>query len=356
MGKIRNLHHNLAAGMNTDWRKGSVRDEENRFILPWLGGAAAAKLPSFMILARWFSSRHPPPAPPLGTFELIKPDFSANQDEMRCTWLGHATCFVQVGGLGILTDPVFSQRCSPVQWAGPKRYVPPACSISDLPHVDLVMISHDHYDHLDYDSICELERVHKPVFACGLELGSTIESFGVDKSRVVELDWWDEVKLLDGKLDLQFLPVQHWSKRQAFGDERRSLWGGFGVAVKGFRFFFNGDTGYHQELYEEIGRRCAPFDLAAIPIGAYEPRVIMQKQHINPEEAFLIHQHLQAKLSVGIHFGTFILTDEPVAEPAAKIRDICQAHPEAPPFVAVKHGSSVCFNKDRSFTVGHEMR
>ena len=159
----------------------------------------------------------------------------------------------------------------------------------------------------------------------------------------------EERVLLGGRLKLQFVPVQHWSKRRAFGDERRTLWGAFSVEVDGFKFFFNGDTGYSEELYQEIATRCGPFDLAAIPIGAYEPRNIMQVQHINPEEAFLIHRHLQSKCSIGIHHATFVLTDEPVREPAERIKQISDSNPEVPPFLAIKHGSSITYDiKSRS--------
>ena len=332
----------------TDWTVGSVRCKNGKFIMPWLGEGENAefKRPGVSALFRWFATRQPPPFPQPGSFPVLKPDFTApSKGEAKVTWIGHATCLLQVGEINVLTDAVFSERCSPVQWAGPRRYVPPACEISELPPIHLVLTSHDHYDHLDWDSAKNLEKLHKPVFACGLELGSWfVDVLCAPKDRVVEMDWWERRELLDGQVKLQFLPVQHWSKRQAFGDERRTLWGGFAVEIDGFKFFFNGDTGYSPVLYEELGRRCGPFHVCAIPIGAYNPRSIMKTQHIDPDEAFLIHKHLKSHCAFGIHHATFILTDEPVREPAERITKLCQANPDSPPFYAIKHGSTITFN------------
>jgi L-ascorbate metabolism protein UlaG (beta-lactamase superfamily) len=331
-----------------NWRVGSVRNEEGQFLMPWLGEAAglAFRRPSLPMLFKWLFFRRPPPFPSPGTFEIVKPDFSLfsvpanSKDLLFCTWIGHATCLVHMNGLNILTDAVFSERCSPSQWVGPKRYTPPACTIAELPKIDLVLISHDHYDHLDYASICELERLHQPVFMCGLELGTWFTRYiAVPAERVVEMDWWEERRVCNDRLVVTFLPVQHWSKRRAIGDERRSLWGGFAVSGGDLQFFFNGDTGYNAELYEELGRRFNGFDLCAIPIGAYQPREFMRMQHINPEEAILIHKHLKSKYSIGIHHATFILTDEPLKEPAERIAEL-STDPSCP-FVALKHGQTV---------------
>ena len=271
--------------MNQCWKVGSVRAGENgKFTVPWLIGgsnkSSEFKRPSFWTILKWLSTRNSPKFPEPGTFTVEKPDFSVVENVMKCTWIGHATCLLQAGGFNILTDPVFSKRCSPVQWTGPLRFVPPACEIKELPQVHLVLISHDHYDHLDWNSILALERNFKPIYACGLELGAWFtDKVGVPTDRVVEFDWWQIKSFFDDKCQVQFVPVQHWSKRRIINDDCRSLWGGFSVAVDGMKFFFNGDTGYSADLYEEIGKRCGPFDLAAIPIGAYQPREIMKTQH-----------------------------------------------------------------------------
>ena len=334
--------------MNQCWKVGSVRaGKGGKFVMPWLGeGNSEFKRPSPGVLIKWLLTRNSPNFPKVDTFQVEKPDFSPIENEMKCTWIGHATCLLQVGGFNILTDPVFSERCSPVQWAGPLRYVPPACKIRELPPIHMVLISHDHYDHLDWDSILALESQFKPIYACGLELGSWfIREAGVSPDRVVEFDWWQTRSFFNDNCHVQFVPVQHWSKRRLFNDECRSLWGGFSVQVDGLRFFFNGDTGYDDKLYEEIGHRCGPFDLAAIPIGAYQPREIMKTQHVDPDEAFMIHQKIKSSRSFGIHHGTFILTDEPVKEPSERINKLSFDNPQIPPFTAIKHGSFISVSK-----------
>lgn len=331
--------------MNQLWKLGSVRSlPSGHFTVPWL--STEFRLPGFWSILKWKLFGKAPDFPAPGSFDVVKPDFSAVENGMKCTWIGHATCLLQAGGLNIITDPVFSNRCSPVQWAGPSRYVPPACKIKELPPIHMVLISHDHYDHLDLDSIVALEAHSKPIYACGLELGSWfIKEAGIPSERVVEFDWWQGRSFFGDACRIKFVPVQHWSKRRIFNDTCRSLWGGFSVEIGGMKFFFNGDTGYNETLYKEIGARCGPFDIAAIPIGAYQPREIMKTQHVDPDEAFLIHQDIKSKLSFGIHHATFILTDEPVKEPAERINKLSSDNTQIPPFTAIKHGSSVLVNK-----------
>lgn len=260
-----------------------------------------------------------------------------------------------MGEINILTDAVFSERCSPVQWTGPQRFSPPACTIQELPKIHIVATSHDHYDHLDWQSVVDLEQYHRPIYVCGLNLGAWFrKTAGIESERVIELDWWGEINLLDDSVTIQFVPVQHWSKRYAFGDERRSLWGGFAISCNNFKFFFNGDTGFTHELYEEIGKRCGPFDLCAIPIGAYEPRYIMKVQHVDPEEAYQIHRLLNSNISFGIHYSTFILTDEPLDEPKERIEKLVKDHPDVPPFVTFRPGSSILFNQSKTYKINHD--
>ncbi len=339
-----------------DWRKGSVMtSSSNQFLMPWLGETSEATIqrPSLSNLIKWSMSRKSPVIPPRGSFPLHRPTFglsSAANNETRCTWIGHSTCLLQVNGINILTDAVFSERCSPMQWIGPKRLVPPACSVKDLPQVHVVLTSHNHYDHLDWQSIVDLETYHKPIYICGLKLGEWFrDTAGVQAERVKELDWWQSVSLFKDTISFQFVPVQHWSKRRPWGDERKTLWGGFAVATDKFKFFFNGDTGFHSELYEEIAKRCGPFDLAAIPIGAYEPRFIMKMQHVNAEEGYDIHRILKSSLSFGIHHSTFVLTDEPIDEPKKKIEALTKENPNVPPFWAIEHGASIVFDSNKKF-------
>lgn len=335
---------------NVNWKLGSVMNINKQFIMPWLGEDAfewSFRRPALTSLFKWILCRRPPVRPPAETFTVLKPKIGETamgaEENIRVTWIGHASCAVEMSGLLILTDPIFSNSCAPTQWTGPRRIVAAACSIADLGRVDLVLISHNHYDHLDYDSVMEIESRYHPVFVGGIGLAKWfIDTAGIAPDRVIEMDWWEEKTLFNDRLSLQFLPTQHWSKRHIWGDERESLWGAFAVKNQFAKFFFNGDTGYNVELYEEIGRRIGPVDIAAIPIGAYEPRKIMQAQHVNPEEAAMIHQHLSARLSIAIHHQTFILTDEPLMEPSERLA--AASLDLVNPFICVKHGQTVRFN------------
>ncbi len=244
----------------------------------------------------------------------VKPDLTALIERRlnpSITWLGHATFLLQLGGLNILTDPHLSARASPLSWMGPERHVPPALTLDELPHIDLVVISHNHYDHLDRDTVVGLnaQAGGPPHFFVPLALGAWFNAQGID--AVTELDWWDSQEMRG--LTVNFVPAQHWSTRTRL-DRNKTLWGGWVLEHRGFRFYFAGDTGYSPD-FKDIGARFAPIDLAAIPIGAYEPRWFMQTQHVNPVEAVRIHQDVGARYSVAMHWGTFVLTDEPLNEP-----------------------------------------
>ena len=218
---------------------------------------------------------------------------------------------LQVASYNILTDPHFSERASPVNFSGPKRMAPPGIPIDQLPHIDVVLISHNHYDHLDLATVKRLaaQEGGPPMFVVPLGLEVWFKSAGI--TNVVELDWWDSVRL--GSLDFHLVPVQHWSQRTLF-DRNQSLWGGFFVKHHSLSFVYTGDTGYSKDFSDIRARLGAP-DIAAIPVGAYEPRWFMEKQHVNPAEAVQIHKDLGAKYSLGVHWGTFELTDESLDEP-----------------------------------------
>jgi len=226
----------------------------------------------------------------------------------QVTWIGHATVLFQMGGKTVITDPVFSDRCSPLSFAGPKRYQPPALQIEELPAVDFAVISHNHYDHLDKASVQALgDKVH---WLVPLGLKAWFVDLGI--KRVTELDWWQEVTI--GTARFVATPTQHWSAR-GVADRFETLWASWLVEIDGVRFWFGGDTGYNPVQFKEIGKRFAPIDLAAIPIGAYEPRWFMKDMHVNPEEALMIHQDIGSRWSFGIHWGTFQLTDEAPLDP-----------------------------------------
>lgn len=282
------------------------------------------------------------PGPEAYHFPLADNDpafLAANGTETTLTWIGHATLLVQVAGRNVLTDPHFTERASPVSWSGPRRVVPPGLALEDLPPVDVVVISHDHYDALDEGSIRMLaarEGGDRTVFVVPLGLERWLREWGAE--RVVALDWWESTEARG--LSVTCVPARHWSKRTLLG-RNRTLWAGWVVAAEGFRFVFLGDSGY-ADVFREIGARLGPFDLAAIPIGAYAPRWFMAPFHMNPEEAVRAHRDLRARRSVGIHWGTFVLTDEPLDEPPRRLaaaREAAGLDPEA--FRVLAHGQTM---------------
>ncbi len=231
----------------------------------------------------------------------------------QLTWLGHATVLFQAGDKTIITDPVFSDRVSPVGFAGPKRFTQPALSIEQLPKIDIAVISHNHYDHLDSDSVETIgDRVH---WVVPLGHREWFENLGV--TRITELDWWQSTTI-DG-VTLTATPTQHWSGRGLF-DRFDCLWSSWLIEANGVKFWFGGDTGYNPHQFKEIGERFGPIDLAAIPIGAYEPRWFMKTMHINPAEAVKVFKDIGAKRAIGIHWGTFQLTDEGPMEPPVALK------------------------------------
>ena len=237
---------------------------------------------------------------------------------LQATWLGHSTYLLQVGGKNILTDPIFSERASPVSWAGPKRYQAPALKLSELPKIDFVVISHNHYDHLDLASIEAIGD--QALWFVPLRNGELLRSVGV--TRIVELDWW--ASATHEGFTFTATPVQHWSAR-GVGDRFEMLWSGWAIQGAEARIYFAGDTGYNPVDFKETGRRFGPFDLALIPIGAYAPRSFMKMMHINPVEAGQIHQELRARRSLAIHWGTFPLTAEPPGEPPVVLAEARRA-------------------------------
>lgn len=274
----------------------------------------------------WRAGVPPAPARPTPTtvpdLDFIHRNARAG-DAMQpaATWIGHATMLLQFAGRTVITDPMFSERASPVSFAGPQRAQPPGVALHDLPRVDLVLVSHDHYDHLDEPSVRALQAQAggPPLFVAPLGVGAWLRARGI--ARVVELDWWQSHR--DGDFEIVLTPAQHWSGRGLF-DRMTTLWGGFAVFTPDFHFFYSGDTGYSPD-FRAIAERFADrqrnggFDLALLPVGAYEPRWFMREQHVNPEEAVQIHEDVRARRSIGVHWGTFELTDEAPDEPPAAL-------------------------------------
>ena len=268
------------------------------------------------------------------------PEFlRANRARATLTWIGHATMLLQLRGLNIITDPQFSERASPVSWVGPKRYMQPGLSREALPAIDVVLISHNHYDHLDLESVKFLASQHGkgggPRFFVPLGIRAWFIDQGI--TNVVELDWWDKAEYLGMTINL--VPTQHFSARSTF-DRNEVLWGGWVVESGDFKFFFVGDSGYSKD-FRDIGLRLGPIDLSIIPIGAYEPRWFMRAMHINPEEAVRVHGDVRSRYSVAMHWGTFDMTDELPDEPPRRLKDAMQAAGIAPErFFLMQHGET----------------
>ncbi|MGN6098238.1 MAG: MBL fold metallo-hydrolase [Bosea sp. (in: a-proteobacteria)] len=237
----------------------------------------------------------------------------ARVDGARIVHLGHASFLYQVAGLNLLIDPVYSERASPFSFMGPKRVNAPGVAFDDLPTIDAVLITHNHYDHLDIETLARLHRRDRPRMIMPLGNDAIIRA-RIPDARAEAYDWSDRVALSD-ELAVTLVPTYHWSARGAF-DRRMALWSSFILAAAGTKIFHVGDTGYHDgSLYERLGREHGPFRLAVLPIGAYEPRWFMSDNHMNPEEAVKVMLALGADEAIGHHWGTFQLTDEGIERP-----------------------------------------
>ena len=241
----------------------------------------------------------------------------------RITLVGHATVLIQIGGLNILTDPVWSQRCSPVQFAGPRRVCAPGVWFDDLPPIDVVLLSHNHYDHLDVATMRRLVARHDPLIVTPLGNDTLVRQIA-PKARIVTGDWWDEQQLPG--VTVTFVPAQHWSQR-GINDRRMALWCGFHIRAGEHSVYFAGDTGYGDgSLFTAIRARLGSPDLALLPIGAYVPRWFMADQHTDPAEAVRIMLDLDARQAQAIHWGVFPLSDEGRDEPVFELGLALAAH------------------------------
>ena len=291
-------------------------------------------------VVRWQLQRirdHLPPNPRIPTpqvgaeLDFLRRNALAGADmSPAVTWIGHATALVQASGLNVLTDPIFSTRASPVQFLGPARALPPGVALEDLPHIDVVVISHNHYDHLDRTSVQALAKQAggAPLFLVPLGIRSWLGRLGI--SAALELDWWDR-HVHDG-VEFHFVPAQHWSGR-SIRDRNKTLWGGWAILGDDFHWFFTGDTGYSQDFADarrtfaarQSEERGGGFDIALIAVGACLPRWFMKDQHVDLAEAVQIHLDLDAKRSMGVHWGTFQLADDPLDQPLHDLAGACRA-------------------------------
>jgi N-acyl-phosphatidylethanolamine-hydrolysing phospholipase D len=298
------------------------RGGDGRFLDPWDTPDDRRGLRDFLRwrIARLGARLAPDPAP--HELPLAEPAIVARAvGEARVTWVGHATFLLQLPGANILTDPVWSTRVSPLAWAGPARITPPGIAFDALPHIDAVVLSHDHYDHLDRPTVRRLHARYGAAVQWFVPLGHArwLRALGIE--RIIELDWWQDAwaTTAAGTLRVAALPARHWTRRGPLGMNRR-LWASFVLEAGGARLYFGGDTGY-ASFYEQIGRAHAPFHAALMPIGAYEPRWFMRPAHMTPEESVRAYQELGGTgLFTGMHWGTFRLADEPPLEPPLRAR------------------------------------
>lgn len=316
--------------------------EDGKFVSPWCHDTEK----DFTKVFTWLSTRKqgklhfPNLSNPLDVIRPMNVDTAAiaTTTKPHVTWMGHASCYFQSDGVYFLTDPMWSGRAAPVQFAGPQRFFPAPIPLENL-KIDVVLLSHTHYDHLDVDSA---QRIgNRALWIVPLGVKETMNSIGI--TNCIEMGWWDVHQINinnsssssstssstslsssssnntdSGKeIKIVFTPSKHWTSRTPF-DRNTALWGGYAVVAPSSRFFFAGDTAYCS-VFKTIGDKLGPFDFSFIPIGAYKPRWFMKAAHCNPEEAVQIHKDVQSKKSVAIHWGTFPLADEDVIEPALEL-------------------------------------
>ncbi len=261
----------------------------------------------------------------------------AHQSPFALTWVGHSSFLITINGINILTDPIWSDRCSPVQFIGPKRYVDPGIPFDDLPKIDIVLISHDHYDHLDVRTIKRLGN--KPKYFIPLNLSTFFSKIGI--TNLSEHDWWSGDTFMN--LRIISTPAQHFSGRTWTG-RHKTLWCGWVIETPDFKMYFAGDSGYFSG-FREIGRRFGSFDLALIPIGAYLPRWFMRPVHLSPGEAVQAYLDVNARYFIATHWGTFDLADEPLDDPAVKLKEeVLKRGLNLELFWTLQHGESRVLN------------
>jgi L-ascorbate metabolism protein UlaG (beta-lactamase superfamily) len=288
----------------------------------------------------WRRTRRPEPWPELVEEAILPPPGRAAHDRIAATFIGHSTFLLQIGGVCVLTDPIWSHRCSPVSFAGPRRVRQPGQSLDALPGVDLLLVSHNHYDHMDFPTLRKVQARWAPYAATGLGNARHLAKAGIRPA--VELDWWQSIELAGARVT--YVPAQHFSSR-GLHDRNRCLWGGFVIEAREAVVYFAGDSGYCPH-FAEIGHRFPRIDLALIPIGAYEPRWFMRQHHVDPHEAIRAHLDLKPGRSLGMHFGTFQLTDEAIGAPVLALR---QAQAQAG--VAAEDFDVLAFGETREYPV-----
>ena len=261
-------------------------------------------------MVKWLTNRDEGPWDPWREIVPTKPARRVTGGELRVTWVNHSTFLIQTEDLNILTDPIWSDRCSPVQWAGPKRHHPPGIRFEDLPPIDLVLLSHNHYDHMDVGTLERLKREHRPRILTGLGNAAFV-------SGATDLDWWDSLAVSE-TVRVHAVPAQHFSSRGMM-DRDATLWCGYVIETPHGPIFFAGDTGWGPH-FGMIRERFGPMRLAMLPIGAFRPEWFMSAVHIGPRDALRAARELGAEVSIPMHYFTFHLGDDGQEEPAEVLR------------------------------------
>jgi L-ascorbate metabolism protein UlaG (beta-lactamase superfamily) len=273
----------------------------------------------------------------------------ANKTDITVTWIGHSTLLLQMDGINILTDPVWSERASALSFTGPKRKIEPGLNLQDLPKIDIVVISHNHYDHLDKKTIEHLGNA--PFYVVPLGLGSFFESLGITKYE--ELDWWDTIKI--NNMEIICTPAQHFSGRTLF-DKNKTLWAGWLLIGKTHRIYFAGDTGYFP-VFKEIGEKYGPIDIAALPIGGYKPAWYNEPYFMNPMQAIDAFDDVRAQKCIPIHWGTFPIGQEPINEPVILFeKEIENRKLNRDNFWIMKHGETRILDKNADGKIKSEIQ
>lgn len=282
-----------------------------KFLNP--GGVKAKGLSDVL---KWAFSRKPGKWNRVTDHKVTEKPRERIADRTRITYINHSTFLIQVDGINILTDPVWSDRVSPFSWIGPKRMRMPGVLFENLPPIDLVLLSHNHYDHLDLSTMKKLHYHHRPKIVTPLGVKQFLDNQKMEVSA--EIDWWDEWGYNES-LSIQAVPAQHFSGRGMF-DRDATLWCGYLIKRNTGNIFFVGDTGYNESMFKEIGERGGKIEAALIPIGAYEPRWFMEPIHTSPEEAIKIHLDVKSDMSIATHFGTFPLADDDQYAPVLELQ------------------------------------
>jgi len=246
-----------------------------------------------MKVVKWPKWINDPPQP--------KPEADVQEGEIKVTYINHATLLIQLDGINILTDPIWAKRSGPWGKIGPKRVRAPGVRIEDLPRIDAILITHDHYDHLDYKTLHTLSQKHQPQVFVGLGVKTLLKAKRF--RHVVEMDWWQTYWVPSSPIQITFVPARHYSGRTMVGNNR-TLWGGFVIQGTGGNIYYAGDTGY-DELFYKIKEKFGKFRLTLLPIGSYEKRWYMKTQHMNPQDAVKVHSLLESKQSIAYHYATF---------------------------------------------------